>query len=80
MIIFIYLICKKELKLNKLVLFSGTPCQVTALRNFLGREYDNLITNKIYIGYTSRDIKRRFYEHKWEAFNSDINNNASCFY
>ena len=24
----------------------------------------NLITSKEYIGYTSRDINRRFYEHK----------------
>lgn len=40
----------------------------------------NIITNKIYIGYTSRTIKRRFYEHKWEAFNSDVDENASCLY
>lgn len=29
----------------------------------------NIITNKIYIGYTSQDINKRFYQHKWEAFN-----------
>lgn len=40
----------------------------------------NLLTNKIYIGYTSRPIQRRFYEHKWEAFNSDCNDNASYLY
>jgi len=32
------------LKQNKLVLFSGTPCQVNGLNFFLGKEYDNLIT------------------------------------
>lgn len=29
---------------DKLVLFSGTPCQVSALMAFLGKEYDNLFT------------------------------------
>ena len=29
---------------NHKVLFSGTPCQVLALKNYLGREYDNLYT------------------------------------
>lgn len=33
-----YLIC------NRLVLFSGTPCQVLGLKRFLGREYPNLYT------------------------------------
>lgn len=32
------------LKENKYVLFSGTPCQVAALRTFLGKEYCNLLT------------------------------------
>lgn len=29
---------------NRTVLFSGTPCQVKGLKNFLRRDYDNLIT------------------------------------
>lgn len=40
----------------------------------------NIITNKIYIGYTSRDIQRRFYEHKWEAFNLSYEENKSYLY
>lgn len=32
------------LKEGRKVLFSGTPCQVAALSNFLRKEYDNLIT------------------------------------
>lgn len=32
------------LKQNRLVLFSGTPCQISALLHFLRRKYDNLIT------------------------------------
>ena len=35
---------KEKLKLNKYVLFVGTPCQTQALFNYLGRKtYDNLI-------------------------------------
>lgn len=30
------------LKRNEKVLFCGTPCQVAALRAYLGKEYDNL--------------------------------------
>lgn len=35
--------CKDDLKAGKLVLFTGTPCQISALRNFLRKDYDNLI-------------------------------------
>lgn len=35
---------KNDLKSGRLVLYSGTPCQIAGLITFLGREYDNLIT------------------------------------
>ncbi|MBQ8291235.1 MAG: Coenzyme F420 hydrogenase/dehydrogenase, beta subunit C-terminal domain [Clostridia bacterium] len=35
---------QRDLKENKLVLFSGTPCQIAGLKAFLGKEYDNLLT------------------------------------
>ena len=35
---------KRFLDSNRLVLFSGTPCQIKGLKNFLSKEYDNLIT------------------------------------
>ncbi len=35
---------KKLLNENKQVLFSGCPCQVSALYSYLGKDYDNLIT------------------------------------
>lgn len=35
---------KNKLLNNELVLFSGTPCQNAGLKNYLGKEYDNLIT------------------------------------
>ena len=34
---------KDDLLAGKLVLFSGTSCQVNGLKNFLGKEYDNLL-------------------------------------
>ena len=38
-----YKAVKKDLISGKLVLFSGTGCQVNGLKSFLGKEYDNLI-------------------------------------
>lgn len=35
---------KQLLNEGKKVLFSGTPCQISGFRNFLGRDYDNLVT------------------------------------
>lgn len=35
--------CKIDLKAGKLVLFTGTPCQISALGHFLRKDYDNLI-------------------------------------
>ena len=35
--------CKHDLDQGKQVLFSGTPCQISALGHFLRREYENLI-------------------------------------
>ena len=34
---------RTQLDAGRKVLFSGTPCQVAALRNFLGRDYENLV-------------------------------------
>lgn len=33
---------------GKLVLFSGTPCQISGLKSFLKKEYENLITIEIF--------------------------------
>lgn len=41
----VYRQVKDELQSNRLVLFSGTPCQVAALKSYLGnKSYDNLFT------------------------------------
>ncbi|MCR5600626.1 MAG: Coenzyme F420 hydrogenase/dehydrogenase, beta subunit C-terminal domain [Ruminococcus sp.] len=35
---------KQLLKSGRMVCYSGTPCQIEGLKQFLGKEYDNLIT------------------------------------
>lgn len=39
-----YTECLDELKSNKIVLFIGTPCQISGLKNFLKKDYQNLYT------------------------------------
>lgn len=39
-----YMLAEQFVKEGRLVLFSGTPCQVAGLKKYLGKEYENLIT------------------------------------
>ncbi len=39
----VFIRIKQDLKDGKIVLFSGTPCEVIGLKNYLGKEYENLI-------------------------------------
>lgn len=39
---FSYKRIKEFLEIDKLVLFTGTPCQIAGLKAYLGRDYDNL--------------------------------------
>lgn len=43
----IYIKVKERLEKNKLVLFTGTPCEINALYKYLGKEYNNLYTQDI---------------------------------
>lgn len=36
--------CRENLLKGRMVLFSGTPCQIAGLKTYLGKEYENLIT------------------------------------
>ena len=38
-----YIHVENFLKQNRLVLFTGTPCQIGGLKSFLGKDYENLI-------------------------------------
>lgn len=39
-----YVQVKKDLEDGLLVIYTGTPCQIAGLRNFLGKDYNNLYT------------------------------------
>ena len=59
------------------VLFSGTPCQVAALQNYLGKEYDNLLKIDIICqGPSSPKAMREFVDwitHKYNASIKSLN-------
>ena len=73
----IYEQVKRDLIQGTEVLFSGTPCQVSGLRNYLGRDYSNLWcvdfichgvpSEKIWRIYTSEIIRR--FNHKIDYAN-----------
>ncbi len=42
-----YVEAEKDLKDHKLVLFSGTPCQIAGLKRYLQKDYNNLFTTDI---------------------------------
>ena len=54
---------KECLKDGRPVLFSGCPCQVSALKKFLGKEYDGLLTADLVChGVPSRMVYRKYIE------------------
>lgn len=56
---------KKQLNNTNLIIFSGTPCQIKALYNFLGYRPENLITVEIVChGVPSSLILQRYLEEK----------------
>lgn len=75
---------KTMLEKGKTVYFSGTPCQIKGLKTYLGKDYDNLITQDIichgvpsplvfekYLDFIDKDIKQVSFRHKkygWHYF------------
>ncbi|MCF0220099.1 MAG: Coenzyme F420 hydrogenase/dehydrogenase, beta subunit C-terminal domain [Muribaculaceae bacterium] len=52
---------RKFLLQGRLVLFTGTPCQILGLKNFLHKEYDNLLTLEVFChGVPSPKIWREY--------------------
>ena len=71
---------KKELDNKRLVLFTGVPCQVAGLTNFLMKDYENLITVDIvchgvpsqklfskYIEYLENKYKAKVLDYKFRS-------------
>ena len=64
---------EKKLKENKLVLFSGTPCQIDGLLSFLKKDYKNLIcVDFICHGVPSPLVWKKYLEEKKRKYNSKI--------
>lgn len=58
-----YFRAKEDLKADKQVLYSGTPCQIAGLLKFLGKAYDNLLTAEVIChGVPSARLFRDFIE------------------
>lgn len=56
---------KDDLKNGKIVLFSGTGCQIAGLKSFLGKDYPHLYTCDVVChGVPSRRVWRKYREEK----------------
>lgn len=66
---------KEFLLQDKMVLFSGTPCQIAGLYSYLGREYDNLILVDIAChGVPSPLVFKKYLESLENKNGSKVNN------
>jgi coenzyme F420-reducing hydrogenase beta subunit len=64
---------KVHLEKNRLVLFSGTPCQVSGLKNYLNKDYNNLIlVDVVCHGVPSPGIFIKYLDFMKKVFNSSI--------
>lgn len=60
-----YIKAREFLEAKKLVIFSGTPCQIAGLRNFLKKDYDNLICIDIIChGVPSYKVFKKYIEYE----------------
>ena len=64
---------KVELQAGKLVLFTGTGCQVNGLKNFLGKDYDNLICMDVIChGAPSPALWREYAQYQEKKFGGKL--------
>ena len=69
----VFLDVKEKLSNNRLVCFSGTPCQVAGLNAFLGENYDNLITiDLVCHGVGSPLLFKKYVEYMEKKYNSKV--------
>ncbi len=66
---------KDFLKQGRMVCFSGTPCQLEGLQNYLRKPYDNLVTVDVMChSITSPKVFRMYVEMQKEKYGDDIEN------
>lgn len=71
----IYKEVEQNLKLGTKVLFSGTPCQVDGLKNYLDKEYDNLVLVDIVChGVPSPIVFKKYIYKKIKKYKGNISN------
>lgn len=64
---------EKYLKQERKVLFAGTPCQISGLRTYLGKEYDNLIMQDIIChGVPSPMVWQKYLEYQSKINKSPV--------
>lgn len=68
-----YSLTRENLKKGRKVLYSGTPCQIEGLYNFLGKDYENLITCGIVChGVPSPKVFETYLEQLKKIFKEEI--------
>lgn len=66
---------KDRLKNGQLVCYSGTPCHIAGLKNFLRKEYDNLITVDVVCrGVPSPLLFKKYLCYQQDKYHSEILN------
>ena len=66
-----YKLAKNYLDNGRMVLFSGTPCQIGGLMAYLGKNYENLITQDfICYGVPSPKVLRKYIDYREKVANS----------
>lgn len=74
----IFLLVQKDVKEGVLTLFTGTPCQISGLKAYLGKEYDNLILCDIIChGVTSDKVFKDYLLYIEEKYKSPVK--EMCF-
>lgn len=64
---------EEELRKDKMVLFSGTPCQIEGLKSYLIKEYENLITcDLVCHGVPSQKLFKTYLEYLSIKFKSKV--------
>ena len=64
---------ENELKKGKIVLFTGTPCQIAGLNSFLVKNYDNLITcDLVCHGVPSQKLFHKYIDYLSDKFKSKV--------
>lgn len=68
-----YIYAKKFLEDGKKVLFTGTPCQIAGLKNYLKKDYDNLLTiDLVCHGVPSPKVLSKYIDYIEKKYKSKV--------